>query len=102
MPQDSLLPDEERYTGLSVTVREGLTPSGRTWIWEVRRAGADGVYRLVWTARWDGVMLDLTGTLAQQALEAFFFGERRDLARQCGVVHRAAGAHRKAHESARF
>lgn len=99
MPQDTLFGDEQHWTGLRLEVEEDLRPDGRYWRLTVRRADEKGLWRYVWVSRWEGVMLDCASTWAQDCMNAFLFGELRDLARAAQGVERVARAHFKAHES---
>lgn len=102
MPQDTFWSDDERWTGVRLSFEEVITPQGRRWDLKAERSDEKGQWRTVYLGSWEGVMLDFAGTLGSDALSAFFFGERRDLARACSGVTKLARQHRRHHERVGF
>lgn len=102
MPQDTFWEDDERWTGVRLEMEEVITPEGRRWDVKVQRSDERGQWRTVYVASWRGVMLDFVGTLGSDCMSAFFFGERRDLARAASSVTALARQHRRTHERVGF
>lgn len=90
--------DEERWSGYRMEMREVISPEGRRWDVSIQRRDQREVWRTVHVSSWEGAMLDYADTLASEAMSAFLFGQRRDLARAAGHTHKLARAHARTHD----
>lgn len=93
-----MFPDEQRWTGFTMEVKEVVVPNERRWDVTIRRRDQQDKWRTVHVSSWSGVMLDYADTMASECLTAFLYGQRRDLARVAGHVVRLARAHARSHD----
>lgn len=94
MPQDSLLPTDPRYTGYALTWEEVPGEPG-CWICTIKRYNATrAMWETAHMSKWEGTMMDLASTLAEDAQNAFFYDDPRGLPRAAVTVRRLARLHR--------
>lgn len=94
MPQDSLLPDEPAYTGFQMSWEQLPSPEGPFWACVVRRRVVPGEWQTVHMSRWDGTMMDLASTMAEDCLNAFLYDDAPGLPKAAATVRRLARLHR--------
>lgn len=102
MPQDSIFDDDQRWTGYRFEMREVVGVDGTSWDVALLRRDDRQEWRTCWVGSWRGVMLDYANTMAADTLQAFLYGERRDLARAAAGVHTLARRHAAMHDRGRF
>lgn len=97
MPQDTLDPDQPRYVGIRTDWEVVDIFAGAVWQLTVRRKPLGGHWETVHQSQWSGVMMDLASTLEQDTVNAFLYGEPRDLARACASIAKTARRHQRRH-----
>lgn len=65
------------------------------WQLTIQRKPWGGTWETVHASRWNGVMLDLASTLEQDTVNAFLYGDPRDLARAAASVAKTARRHQR-------
>lgn len=100
MPQHSLLKDHDEPTGLRIEVIDRTPELLPHWevSWYMRRL--DGDWTLYTTIGLVGIEVDFLDTIMRETTTAWAYGTRGDLLRAITRLHRAAKAHRRAHEYA--
>lgn len=95
MPQDTLLPDDPRLTGLSIEWKEVIDAKGPRWRCTIRVYEWPGDPATVHVSDWEGVMLDYVATLSSEVASAFMFDSRREVPRAAAGILRLARRHRQ-------
>ena len=102
MPQDTLIPTDNRDTGFRLTWREVEGHQGRHWNLTVEIETGHGQWRTIQAQRWTGYMLDLATTLASEATSAFFFDSPKAVGRAVASVAKTARAHARHYDRVGF
>lgn len=98
MPQDELLQSEPPYTGLRTEWEAVDLFAGTVWKLTILRKRWGKGWETVHVSQWSGVMMDLASTMEQDTINAFLYGEPRDLARAAASIAKVARRHARTHQ----
>lgn len=98
MPQDTLLPEDPHHDGIRLEWEYLPHPDGATWRCKIQRLTRGSYWKTLHVSSWDGVMMDMAGTMASDVYNAFFFGEPRDVVRAAQSIYRLAKQHQALHQ----
>ena len=98
MPQLTMSEDPSLWPWLGLRLAVSLRPAGEEGI-DIVLQGLTHKreWATIWIARQQGLELDLLPSLASEVVNAWMFGERKDVLTTAARSHKAARAHAREH-----